>query len=69
VADRKTIAKIMREQQLRSRVARRRRIRTADSDHAHPPAPNGVGRAVAAAGLDAVWLCDKTYKPTPEGFV
>lgn len=67
--NRKTIARIMREQRLRSSVARRHRVRTTDSVHAFAPAPNVLGRAFAAGARDRVWLCDITYIPTAEGFV
>lgn len=68
-ADRKTIARIMRERAIRSKVARKRRVRTTDSGHGFTPAPNLVDRRFAAAAPDRVWLCDITYIPTAEGFV
>jgi transposase InsO family protein len=68
-ADRKTVAKIMRDRRIRSRVARRRRVSTTDSDHAFTPAPNVLDRRFAAGELNSVWLCDITYIPTAEGFV
>ena len=68
-ADRKTIAKIMRERQIRSKVARKFRPRTTDSDHAFHPASNVLDRRFAADDLNSVWLCDITYIPTAEGFV
>jgi len=68
-ADRKTIAKIMREKQVRSKVCRRKRVRTTDSDHAFAPAPNVLDRQFAVQELDTVWLCDITYIPTAEGFL
>jgi putative transposase len=67
--NRKTIARIMRERQVRSRVARRHRVRTTDSGHAFTPAPNILDRNFAAESPDRVWLCDITYIPTAEGFV
>lgn len=68
-ANRKTIAKIMRENKIRSKVARKFRVRTTDSDHAHPVAPNLLDRKFTAEKPDAVWLCDITYIPTAEGFL
>jgi putative transposase len=68
-ADRKTVAKVMRANGLRSKVARKHRVRTTDSDHGHPPAPNLLERKFTADGPDRVWLCDITYIPTEEGFV
>lgn len=67
--NRKTVARIMRESSIRSKVARRFRVRTTDSAHAHPVAPNVLGRAFTAGTLDAAWLCDITYIPTAEGFL
>lgn len=67
--NRKTVAKIMQEQGIRSRVARKFRVRTTDSDHAHPVAPNVLDRKFAAERPDTVWLCDITYIPTSEGFL
>lgn len=70
VRDRKTIARIMRKNRLRSRAARRWRPRTTDSNHAHAVAPNTLDRAFSAvAAPDHVWLADITYIATGEGFV
>ena len=38
--NRKTVARIMREEGIRSKVKRKFRVRTTDSDHPHPVAPN-----------------------------
>lgn len=67
--NRKTIARLMREHGLRSKIRRKFRIRTTDSAHAHPIAPNIVNRDFTAAEPDAVWLGDITYIPTGEGFL
>jgi len=67
--NRKTVARIMRASSIRSRVARRFRVRTTDSNHAHPVAPNVLGRRFHAEQPDAVWLCDITYIPTGEGWL
>jgi transposase InsO family protein len=67
--NRKTVARIMRENQIRSKVARKFRPRTTESGHAHPVAPNVLNRGFTASRLDAVWLCDITYIPTGEGFL
>jgi putative transposase len=68
-ANRKTIARIMREKQVRSKVARKRRVRTTDSDHAFAPAPNVLERRFTVGDINAAWLCDITYIPTAEGFI
>jgi putative transposase len=67
--NRKTIARIMRESSIRSKVARKFKVRTTDSDHAHPVAPNVLARNFTVEKPDAAWLCDITYIPTGEGFV
>lgn len=67
--NRKTVARIMRESSIRSKVTRRFRVRTTDSNHTHPVAPNMLDRKFAAREPDAVWLCDITYIPTREGWL
>lgn len=67
--NRKTVARIMRENHLRSKVVRKFKARTTDSDHAHDTASNVLDRSFAVSRLDAVWLCDITYIPTGEGFL
>ncbi len=67
----KRVARLMREDGLVARRAHRR-VRTTDSAHAHPVAPNVVARAFAVAdqpGLDRMWTADFTYVPTREGWV
>jgi transposase InsO family protein len=64
-----TVAKVMREQQIRSKVVRRFRVRTTDSAHAHPVADNLLDRNFAAAVPDAKWAADITYVPTSEGWL
>lgn len=67
--NRKTVARIMRASSIRSKVARRFKVRTTDSHHAHPVAPNVLDRRFTAQKPDAAWLCDITYIPTGEGFL
>lgn len=67
--NRKTVARIMRENQIRSKVARKFKARTTDSNHAHPVAPNVLDRTFTATKPDEVWLTDITYIPTREGFL
>ncbi len=67
----KRVARVMREDGLVARRARRR-IRTTDSAHAQPVAPNLVARGFAVAtqpGLDRTWVSDFTYIPTREGWL
>jgi len=67
--NRKTIARIMRENHIRSKVARRFKVRTTDSNHRHPVAWNVLDRQFNIAAANSVWLCDITYIPTAEGFL
>lgn len=67
--NRKTVARIMRENKLRSKVAKTFKVRTTDSIHAYPAAENVLNREFTADTLDTKWLCDITYIPTGEGFV
>ena len=64
-----TVAKVMREQQIRSKVVRRFRVRTTDSAHAHPVADNLLERDFAAAAPNVKWAADITYVPTGEGWL
>lgn len=68
---RKRVARLMREDGL---VGRRRQtgVRTTDSDHAEPVAPNLLGRQFTLADHpvpDRVWCGDLTYIPTREGWL
>jgi putative transposase len=68
--NRKTVARLMAQMGLRSRVFRRFRVRTTDSRHDNPVAPNTLDRNFAAADApDRIWAADITYIPTAEGFL
>lgn len=66
----KRVARLMRQEGL---VARRRKhgVRTTDSTHKHPIAPNHLDRQFDVNGvtLNRVWVSDITYVPTAEGFL
>jgi transposase InsO family protein len=65
-----TVAKLMKQAQIRSVMHRRKFVvRTTDSNHDLPVAPNLLDRQFAADLPDTKWLCDITYIPTHEGFV
>jgi putative transposase len=66
---RNTVAKVMKQRGIKARTHRRFKIRTTDSNHDHPIAPNVLDRNFAAGGLNKVWLTDITYIPTGEGFL
>lgn len=68
--NRKTVARLMARMGLRSKVSRRFRVRTTDSRHDNPVAPNTLDRNFAAADAPGkVWAADITYIPTAEGFL
>jgi transposase InsO family protein len=66
----KRVARLMRQDGL---VARRPRsfVRTTDSNHAYPIAPNLLDRHfdVNGVALNQVWVSDITYVPTREGWL
>lgn len=71
----KRVARVLRAAGLRGRAPVRRGVRTTDSRHAEPPAPNLVARDFAVAGatgpraLNHVWVSDITYVPTRAGWL
>lgn len=65
----KRIGRLMREHDLCSRKRRPFRVRTTDSKHAHPVAPNVLKRDFNASAPNQKWLADLTYIPTAEGWL
>jgi putative transposase len=72
----KRVARLMRGEGLVGRAPRRPGVRTTDSTHAYPIAPNLLDRQFAvdeetagAAALDRVWVSDIKYIPTRAGWV
>jgi len=66
---RNRIARLMRQQGIAGRVRRRFRIRTTDSSHDHPIAPNRLAQLPAPSAPNQVWVADITYIPTAEGWL
>ena len=64
-----TVAKLMRQEGIRSVVCRRFKVRTTDSAHGHPVAPNVLDREFAADAPDRKWAADITYVATAEGWL
>ena len=65
----KRVARLMREEGLVARPSKAQRIRTTDSNHDDPIAPNLLARQfdVQGVALDRVWVADITYIPTRAG--
>ena len=64
-----TVARVMREADLRADSAKRFVPCTTDSDHDHPVAPNTLDRDFTADGPNQKWLTDITYIPTRQGWL
>src|SRR5205807_33173 len=64
-----TVAKLMKEAEIRSIMNRRFVVNTTDSNHDHPVAPNVLEREFHAELPNQKWLTDITYIPTDEGFL
>jgi len=66
---RNRIARLMRQHKLCGRVKGRFRVRTTDSNHDQPIAPNRLAELPAPTAADQVWLGDITYIDTGEGWL
>jgi putative transposase len=64
---RNTVARIMRDQRIRSVVARRFVPCTTDSNHDHPVLENRLDRDFVAESPNRKWCCDITYVQTDQG--
>ena len=63
------IARLMKAQGLCGRQKGRYRIRTTDSNHDHPIAPNRLAEAPPATAPNQIWVTDITYIQTHEGWL
>jgi len=63
------VERLMREGGLKARGSKRRKVRTTQSDHDHPIAPNLLLNRPAPVKADEVWVADITYVPTSEGWL
>lgn len=63
------IERLMRRHGVRAIMAPPRRVRTTDSRHDLPIAPNLLNRNFTAAAPNRVWLADITYVETGEGWL
>jgi putative transposase len=66
---RNRVARLMKEAGLQGRQARRYRVRTTDSAHDDPIAPNLLAEVPAPTKPDTVWVTDITYVETGEGWL
>lgn len=64
-----TVAKLMKQHRLRSKMPQRFVVRTTDSDHDQPVFANVLQRDFDADEPNRKWVCDITYVPTAEGFL
>jgi putative transposase len=64
-----TVARLMKQAQIRSITRGRFVVQTTDSKHDQPVAPNRLERDFQAALPNQKWCCDITYIPTGEGFL
>jgi putative transposase len=63
------IERLMRHHGIRAIMARPRRVRTTDSRHDLPIAPNLLKREFVAAAPNRIWLADITYIETDQGWL
>ena len=66
---RNRVARLMQDAGLRSKTKRRFRVKTTDSKHDHPIAPDLLGQDFTASVPNEVWVSDITYIPTDEGWL
>lgn len=65
---RKTVARLMRHNNIRSKLKRKYKI-TTDSDHNYPASPNLLKQHFLVAGKAQVWVSDITYIKTDKGWL
>ena len=64
-----TVAKLMRDNDIQAKTARKFRVRTTDSNHDLPVADNLLDRQFNPSEANEVWVADITYIPTREGWL
>jgi len=60
VCNHKRVERLMRQEGLKARSSRRRKVRRTNSDHDHPVAPNLLLGRPAPVQVDEVWVADIT---------
>jgi putative transposase len=63
----KRVERLMRQQGLKGRTCRKRKVKTTDSEHDQPIAPNLLRERAVPQKPDEVWVADITYLPTTQG--
>ena len=66
---RNRVARLMKDKGLCGRQPRRYRVRTTDSNHDQPIAPNRLAAAPRATAANQLWAADITYIETKEGWL
>ena len=66
---RNRIARLMRQEGLSGRAKGRFRVRTTDSNHDQPIAPNRLAKLADPSAPNQIWVADITYIPTEEGWL
>jgi putative transposase len=64
-----TVAKLMRDNDIKAKSARKFRVTTTDSNHDLPVADNLLDRQFNPSEANEVWVADITYIPTDEGWL
>jgi putative transposase len=64
-----TVAKLMRQSKIRSRIAKRFVPHTTDANHPYPVAENLLNRSFTAEAPNRKWVTDITYVETGEGWL
>jgi putative transposase len=64
-----TVAKLMRDNDIKAKTARKFRVTTTDSRHDLPVADNLLDRQFNPFEANEAWVADITYIPTLEGFL
>jgi len=69
ICNHKRVERLMRQEGLKARSSKGRKVRTTNSEHDQPVAPNLLLGRPAPVKADEVWVADITYVPTLEGWL